>query len=136
MTHNVVRVLGETKRVRRGTERRDGIKLNETPLVGHVRVTRQNGVMTETTHYKNRYVEGFNWVWLARRNSRTVKVENEIPVEEKVVEPKSPKTVKAPKTVKPKTVKVKKLTRMEILEKVGSGEIKPDEASKLLKEAA
>ena len=127
MTHNVVRVLGPVSRIRRGTERKDRIKLNEKELMGFVRVTKQNGTTTETTHYRNRWVEGYHWVWLAKRNSRTVKVENEVPVVEHIREmPKS----------KPATKPEPKLTRIEILEKVSKGEIKPKDAPALLKEAA
>jgi hypothetical protein len=130
MTHNVVRVLGKTSRIRRGTERKDHIKLNEKELVGFVSVKKQAGVVTETTNYKNRYVEGFNWVWLARRNSRTVKVENDTPVTEYIREPKP---VKVPKIRK---VKEPKLTKLDILAKVSAGEINPEDATKLLEKAA
>ena len=129
MTHNVVRVLGNTSRIRRGTERRDRIKLNERTLVGFVSLKKQNGEATETTHYKDRYVEGYNWVWLARRNSRTVKIDSEIPVTEFIVEPK-PIKVKTPKVKEPK------LTKLDILAKVSAGELKPEYATKLLEKAA
>jgi ribosomal protein L24 len=104
--------------------------LNDKVLVGFVSVKKQDGKVAETTHYKGRYVEGFNWVWLARRNSRTVKVENEIPVTEFIKEPAPVKPVKTPKVKEPK------LTKVEILAKVSAGEIKPEDATKLLEKAA
>lgn len=93
MTHNVVRVFGVVRRIYRGTERRDSIKLNGKLLHGWVSVMKHNGVSTVTTHYKDRYVEGYNWVWLARRNSRTIKVENEVSVVEQFRVP-TPKKMK------------------------------------------
>ena len=126
MTHNVVRVIGPVTHIRRGTERRDRIKLNERVLTGSVR--KQDGKVTETTNYKNRYVEGYNWVWLARRNSRTVKVEDEVPATELIRTPKPIKMAKKPKAPK--------LTKLEILTKVSNGEMKPGIAADLLKDAA
>jgi hypothetical protein len=80
--HNVVRVIGSKKRIYRGTERRDRVKLNEKTLKGYVKVTRQSGVETVMTCFYNvkegrlERVEGYNWYWLAKKNCRTVKVDN------------------------------------------------------------
>lgn len=77
--YNVVRVIGETKRIFRGTERRDRIRFNGVILKGYVRVRHQNGEETVDTCFLHRkegvvqVVPGFDWAWLARRNNRTIK---------------------------------------------------------------
>jgi len=80
MSHNVVRVIGQWKRIFHGTERHDKLKLNETQLKGFIRVVKQNGEITETTRFGKQEIKGVNWVWLAKRNCRTVKA-NMPPVE-------------------------------------------------------
>jgi len=82
MKHNIVRVLGPKKRIYRGTERRDRIKLNDKELRGYVKVVRQSGEETVSTCFYNQKenrleeVEGYNWPWLCKKNCRTVKVDN------------------------------------------------------------
>jgi hypothetical protein len=79
---NVVRVLGQKRRIFGGWVRKDRVKYNEKELRGYVEVVRRNGKTTETTVFGQRRVEGYDWVWLAKRNSRTIRVEGYVaPVE-------------------------------------------------------
>jgi hypothetical protein len=116
--HDMVRVMGAKKRIYRGTERRDQIRLNGTILKGFVRFVRQNGEEAYTTCFFNQKagrleeVEGIQWVWLARKNCRTVKVDNE-PVITPVYHPGD-------------------LTQEEVLEKVAKGELETEKAEKLI----
>lgn len=110
-THNVVRVLGNKRRIYRGWERKDRIKLNEKELIGYVMVTRQSKQVKERTCYKGSCVEGYNWPWLAHRNSRIVKVANPPPV-------------------------VEILTQAQILERVSKGVLTAEQAAALLEKKA
>ena len=117
--HDVVRVIApKKKRIYRGTERRDHIRLNGTILKGYVRFVKQSGEETVTTCFANRKsgkmeeVEGIQWVWLARKNCRTVKVDSE-PVITHVYHPGD-------------------LTQDEVLEKVANGELDTEKAGKLI----
>ena len=114
--HDIVRVMGEKKRIYRGTERRDRIRMNGKVLKGFVCFRRQSGEETVTTCFPNRKqhrmerVEGSNWQWLARKNNRTVKLVIEVkPIYEKG-----------------------DFTQEEVLQRVEKGEISADQAQALL----
>jgi len=114
--HEISRILGKNKRIYRGTERRDHIRLNGAVLKGFVCVRRQNGEEVVTTCFFNRKkgqmerVEGSQWRWLARKNNRTVKL-----------------------LIEPKRVYVKgDIDQQEVLAKVADGEITADQATALL----
>lgn len=108
--HNVVRVLGERQRAYRGWTRKDRLKLNDKPLLGYVLVVKRSGQITETTHFYGRKVKGYQWVWLARLNHRTVRVDEE-PVVEEI------------------------FSQHQIVEKVAKGELQPEQAVKMLEAA-
>jgi hypothetical protein len=114
--HDVCRVIGTKKRIYRGTERKDKIRLNGKILKGFVCERKQNGETTTTTCFFNvkkqkmERVEGSQWRWLARRNSRTVKL-----------------------LIEPKRVYVRgDLDREEVLAKVAEGEVTAEQAQALL----
>ena len=109
--HDVVRVLGNKQRSYRGWTRKDHLKLNDKPLLGYVLVVSRSGVVSETTNYFGHKVKGYQWVWLARQNKRTIKVDSEPPVEEILSQP-------------------------QILERVAKGELSAEQAADMLKEAA
>lgn len=121
----VVRVIGEVRKVWRGWERRDHLKVNDRPLNGFIRVRKQNGNLAETTCFGGKEVQGYQLVWLGRLNDR----------EEFQSQPE-PEVVEVAKSAPNKVKKVKPLTKRQILEKVQSGELTADQAVELLTKAA
>ena len=65
----VSRILGKQKRIYLGWERRDKVRVGERILNGYVKVVKQNSRQIEATIHNGVAVEGYNWMWLARRNS-------------------------------------------------------------------
>lgn len=121
-----VRVIGEVKRIWRGWERRDRIKVNDRIMVGFVRVRKQNGKQIETTSFEGKEVQGYQLVWLGKLNERE---EFQSQPASEVVE-----IVNEPKPVKVK--RQKRLTREQILDKIQAGELTTDQAVELLVKAA
>lgn len=70
---NYVTRLGERKRIFGGWEQRNRIFYNDKQLTGYFKLTRKNGQMIKTTHFSNRSIDGWDFFWLARRNSLTIK---------------------------------------------------------------
>jgi pyridoxal/pyridoxine/pyridoxamine kinase len=70
--HEIVRILGEKKRIYGGWERRDKIQLNGTVLRGYIEVRKEKGILTEYTCYfdqtdlQKKFC--FDPVWLAHQN--------------------------------------------------------------------
>lgn len=120
----VVRVLGEARKVWRGWERRDHLKVDDRMLNGFIRVRKQNGNLAETTCFGGKEVEGYQLVWLGRLNER----------DEFQLFP-NPEVVEVVREPAKAAVKQKKLNRRQILEKVQAGELNADQAVELLKVA-
>lgn len=76
---NIVRILGPRQRIFGGWKRQDRVLMNEKELKGHIDVVRSKGETKETTVFpsvKNgvQTAPGFDWVWLAKRNGRHIKI--------------------------------------------------------------